>query len=66
MCPNAIAGVVAGQNRYQFRITVSQPQEFAESFVRAGGTVINQSRSGRSFVLGVADPEGNTTEVVAE
>jgi len=65
MCPNDIAQVVADQNRHQLRFAVEEPEELADQAVRSGGTIVNRSGYDSSVIIGVADPEGNTFELVA-
>lgn len=66
MCPNSVAGVVAEQNRHQLRLAVADPERLAAAVVSAGGAVVNQSESHGQSVIGIADPEGNTMELVSE
>ena len=66
LCPNEVAGVVAEQNRHQFRLAVADPESVARSAVAAGGSIVNRAGSGGTLVIGIADPEGNTTELVGD
>ncbi len=65
LCPNRIAGVVAEQNRQQFRFQVAD----IEAVMRAGlanhGSKINPIEEYKGAkVASLADPDGNTIEFV--
>lgn len=64
ICPNEIAGVVAEQNRQQFRIAVADLDRAAEAVLEAGGSVIQDETADDRRILGVRDPDGNTYELV--
>lgn len=66
LCPNSVAGVVADQNRHQFRVSVEDPEGIAASAISAGGSIVNRSGDGAHEVIGISDPEGNTMELVSE
>ena len=66
LCPNSIAGVVASQNRHQFRVAVQSPDSVANRVVPAGGSIVNRLEVNGGVVIGVADPEGNTYELSSE
>ena len=66
LCPNSVAGVVADQNRHQFRVGVEDLEGIAASVISAGGSIVNRSGDGAHEVIGISDPEGNTLELVVE
>lgn len=66
LCANSLAGVVAEQGRHQLRLAVQDAELVAASVAAAGGTVIERSGSEDAAVIAMADPEGNTMELVPE
>jgi predicted enzyme related to lactoylglutathione lyase len=62
----ALAGVVADQNCHQLRLAVRDPEGVAATVVSLGGAVINRSEPDDRLVIGIADPEGNSMELVAQ
>ena len=64
ICPNTIAGVRAEQARHQLRIAVQDPDVVAARVVDAGGSILNSASDLHRLVIGVADPDGNTYELV--
>jgi predicted enzyme related to lactoylglutathione lyase len=64
VCPNSVAGVIAEQNRHQFRLVVEDADALATRIEAAGGSVVNRDARGGKALVGVADPEGNTYELV--
>jgi predicted enzyme related to lactoylglutathione lyase len=65
VCPNSVAGVIADANRHQFRLIVEDPEALATRIEAAGGSVTNRDTFDGKAVVGVADPEGNTYELVS-
>ena len=45
---------------------VGDPEGLAASVVSFGGAVVNRSEPDDRLVIGIADPEGNTMELVAQ
>jgi predicted enzyme related to lactoylglutathione lyase len=66
VCPNSVAGVVADQNRHQFRLIVDDGEALAASIEAAGGSIVNRNTWDGKTMIGVADPEGNTYELVSQ
>jgi predicted enzyme related to lactoylglutathione lyase len=66
VCPNSVAGVIAEQNRHQFRLIVEDAEALAMRIEEAGGAVVNRDVWDGKAVVGVADPEGNTYELVSQ
>lgn len=66
LCPNEIAEVVAQQNRHQLRIAVDDLDAVLGRVRAAGGTVLDAGDASDASprVAGVADPDGNTYELV--
>ena len=64
LCPNTIAGVVAEQNRHQLRFTSEDPESTANRVLAAGGSIVNRGHDNDRLVIGIADPDGNTYELV--
>ena len=65
LCPNAIAGVVAEQNRQQFRFEVDDIESVMESGLANHGREINPIDEYKGAkVASLADPDGNTIEFV--
>lgn len=65
MCPNEIAGVIAQQNRQQFRFMVNNLGERLEQVVNCGGQIMgSQLEQNGSRLIGVRDPDGNTFELL--
>jgi len=65
LCPNDIAGVVAEQNRQQFRFQVDNLDTVMKSGQANHGTVINPIDEYKGAkVASLADPDGNTIEFV--
>lgn len=66
LCPNEIAEVVAQQNRHQLRFAVDDLDAVLGRVRATGGVVMDEGELGDSArVAGVADPDGNTYELVA-
>jgi len=62
-CPNAIAGVVAEQNRQQFRFQVDNIETVMANGLANHGTEINEINNYKGAkVASLADPDGNTIE----
>lgn len=66
VCPNSVAGVIADQNRHQFRLIVEDAEALATRIEVAGGSVVNRDILSGKAIVGVADPEGNTYELVSQ
>lgn len=65
LCPNAIAGVVAEQNRQQFRFEVSDIKAVMKRGLANHGSEINPVDEYKGAKVGsLADPDGNTIEFV--
>ena len=65
LCPNAIAGVDAEQNRQQFRFAVSDIEKVMETGLANHGSEINPVDEYKGAkVASMADPDGNTIEFV--
>ena len=65
LCPNVIAGVVAEQNRHQFRFMVDDLDEVISKCRAAGGQPIDDAQEDRtSRGQGMRDPDGNSMEFV--
>ena len=65
LCPNAIAGVNAEQNRQQFRFAVSEVEKVMETGLANHGVEINPVDEYKGAkVASMADPDGNTIEFV--
>jgi catechol 2,3-dioxygenase-like lactoylglutathione lyase family enzyme len=64
LCPNEVAGVVAEQSRHQFRLEVEHPAAVARMAVQSGGALLADTDLGGRRLLAVADPEGNTYELI--
>lgn len=65
MCPNDVAGVVAQQNRHQFRFVVENVEQMLATVVQAGGSQLNAIQEvGADRVASAYDPDGNTFELV--
>lgn len=64
-CPNDIAGVVAEQNRQQFRFKVDDLDTVMQNGKANYGTMINPIDEYKGAkVASLADPDGNTIEFV--
>lgn len=64
-CPNAIAGVVAQQNRQQFRFQVTDIADVMAKGLANFGEEINAINEYKGVkVASLADPDGNTIEFV--
>lgn len=64
-CPNAIAGVIAEQNRQQFRFSVDDLESMMQKGQAHHGTVVNPIEVYKGAkVSSLADPDGNTIEFV--
>ena len=67
LCPNAIAGVIAEQNRQQFRFEVSDIEAVMEKGLANHGSEINPVDEYKGAkVASMADPDGNTIEFVEQ
>lgn len=65
LCPNAIAGVNAEQNRQQFRFEVSDIEKVMRAGLANHGVEINPVDEYKGAkVASLADPDGNTIEFV--
>ncbi len=65
LCPNAIAGVVADQNRQQFRFAVNDIAKVMKQGTKHHGCEINPIDEYKGAkVASLADPDGNTIEFV--
>lgn len=65
LCPNAIAGVVAEQNRQQFRFAVDDIARVIATGMNHHGCEINPIDEYKGAkVASLADPDGNTIEFV--
>ena len=64
-CPNTIAGVIAEQNRQQFRFQVGDIEAVMEKGIANHGSEINPIEEYKGAkVASLADPDGNTIEFV--
>ena len=64
-CPNTIAGVIAEQNRQQFRFQVTDIHAVMETGIANHGSEINPIEEYKGAkVASLADPDGNTIEFV--
>ncbi|MDE2777186.1 MAG: hypothetical protein OXI77_14750 [Chloroflexota bacterium] len=64
-CPNTIAGVVADQNRQQFRFQVDNIETVMANGIANHGDEINPIEEYKGAkVASLADPDGNTIEFV--
>ena len=64
-CPNGIAGVVAQQNRQQFRFRVDDIADVMAKGLANHGAEINEINEYKGAKVGsLADPDGNTIEFV--
>lgn len=66
LCPNAIAGVVAEQSRLQFHVCVPDLGRALEKVVEHGGTIVTPPSAGGIKAAIVADPDGNSLELIQE
>lgn len=65
LCPNTIAGVVADQNRQQFRYEVGDIEAVIDRGLANHGSEINPVDEYKGAkVASLADPDGNTIEFV--
>ena len=65
LCPNTIAGVVAEQNRQQFRFVVDDIADVISKGLAHFGVEINPIDEYKGAkVASLADPDGNTIEFV--
>lgn len=65
LCPNRIAGVIAEQNRQQFRFDVSDIEAVMAAGLANHGSEINPIDEYKGAkVASLADPDGNTIEFV--
>ena len=65
LCPNAIAGVEARQNRQQLRFAVRDIEALMQRGLAVHGTEINPVDEYKGAkVASLADPDGNTIEFV--
>ena len=66
-CPNSIAGVIAEQNRQQFRFQVGDIETVMAKGVAHHGNEINPIEEYKGAkVASLADPDGNTIEFVED
>ncbi len=64
-CPNSIAGVIAEQNRQQFRFQVADIKAVMAQGLANHGSEINPIEEYKGAkVASLADPDGNTVEFV--
>jgi predicted enzyme related to lactoylglutathione lyase len=67
LCPNSIAGVVAEQNRQQFRFAVDDLEAVMHRGLANHGREINPIDEYKGAkVASMADPDGNTIEFVEQ
>ena len=65
LCPNAIAGVIAQQNRQQFRFQVTDIEAvMAQGLANHGGEINPIEEYKGAKVASLVDPDGNTIEFV--
>lgn len=65
LCPNMIAGVIAEQNRQQFRFQVADIKAvMAKGVANHGGEINPIEEYKGAKVASLADPDGNTIEFV--
>ena len=65
LCPNAVAGVVAQQNRQQLRFVVDDIEAVMQRGLAVHGSEINPIDEYKGAkVASLADPDGNTIELV--
>ena len=65
LCPNTIAGVIAEQNRQQFRFQVGDIEAVMANGLANHGEEINPIEEYKGAkVASLADPDGNTIEFV--
>ncbi len=65
LCPNEIAGVVAEQNRHQFRFVVGDLDAVLSKGRAMGGILIDDAQAnGTSKSQGMRDPDGNSMEFI--
>ncbi len=65
LCPNTIAGVIAEQNRQQFRFQVADIEAVMAKGLANHGDEINPIEAYKGAkVASLADPDGNTIEFV--
>ena len=61
MCPNAVAGVEAKQNRQQFDFLVDDVQSAMTAALANGGTELSAAQEQNGVTVGsVYDPDGNS------
>jgi predicted enzyme related to lactoylglutathione lyase len=64
-CPNTIAGIVAEQNRQQFRFQVDEIEVVVTKGLANHGSEVNPIEEYKGAkVASLADPDGNTIEFV--
>jgi predicted enzyme related to lactoylglutathione lyase len=67
LCPNALAGVVAEQNRHQLHFTVTDVEAIMSRTAVSGGAVEeNSTEEGGARSIIVRDPDGNTMVVTQQ
>lgn len=66
LCPNAIAGVEAKQNRHQFDIITGDFDGVLARAATSGGSVHDQGESGGVRYATLIDPDGNTMVIIEE
>jgi predicted enzyme related to lactoylglutathione lyase len=65
LCPNDIAGVVAQQNRHQFRFVVENLEKVLLQVEQFGGQPLGDvEKHNGEKLAGARDPDGNTIEFV--
>ena len=65
LCPNRIAGVLAQQNRQQFRFVVEDVDTLISKAIENGGERYGDTRQDdRARVGGISDPDENSIELI--
>ena len=66
LCPNSIAEVDARQNRHQLRIVLDDVHAAIRKVEPRGGRIVDHGEDDGRRVVAIADPEGNTYELIEE
>lgn len=65
LCPNAIAGVEANQNRHQFDYSIDDLEEVVEKALSASGTLKDSIQADeKQKTVTIIDPDGNTINFI--